>query len=71
MLQAAEAHASPTTNSAAPLTLACCHCCLQIMVPHPTIFNSNMTCKEAARIMIQKDVSGAPVVGALCALHTI
>lgn len=34
----------------------------EIMVPHPVIFRETMPVKEAARIMLDKEISGAPVV---------
>ncbi|KAG1661190.1 hypothetical protein FOA52_005996 [Chlamydomonas sp. UWO 241] len=34
----------------------------EIMVPHPVTFKANQSIKEAARIMIEKDVPGGPVV---------
>lgn len=34
----------------------------EIMVPHPICFKTHQTVKEAARLMIEKDISGGPVV---------
>lgn len=45
----------------------------EIMVPHPVCFHKEQTVKEAARLMIEKDISGGPVVdsnGHLCGYLT-
>lgn len=34
----------------------------EIMSPHPVVFHENQSVKEAARIMLDKEISGAPVV---------
>lgn len=36
----------------------------EIMTPRPTVFQGDMSVKDAARLMIDKDVSGGPVVDA-------
>lgn len=36
----------------------------EVMTPHPIVLQSDMPIKEAVRIMLDKDISGAPVVDA-------
>eukprot|EP00798_Chlamydomonas_sp_ICE-L_P027609 gene27609-7246_t len=51
-----------TPTQPRPLDLNCHFVPTQVMVPHPIIFKDSMSVKEAARILMEKDISGAPVV---------
>lgn len=34
----------------------------EVMVPHPVTLTPDMSCKDAARVLLDNDISGAPVV---------